>query len=429
MIHGFRLRREVFAAIVLLLPGIALGQLTSEGPVRARSLPLAETIDREKDDAPYRLGPLRLSPFISLHDVAYNSNAWGTTENPIPDWSATIRGGSDFLLPLGGKSVLRGEVAPSYLYWDKEPAARGWGGVYGGEWIGLFNRMTVQVGGKYEDQIALVSSESEQTARNAMVTGRAEVEVDILRRLSVFAGWKGFRSLYSDVVSGGGSETSVADLNRAERDFQAGIRYKPDERLSVGILADWTTTRFVVQGQDSDNDARSARLAVRYDRPEFYVELTGGYSTAKGQTADSFFPIYRTGIYRWFVSYQAGSGFELQAYGWRYPVYSQFLDNPYYFETRNGIQGNWAVTPNVKVSGFVYGGPNTYPVEVFVYDQIVKRKDDVVTYGGGLALKVWRNVGVSGIYTRDQYTSNVPGVERSVYRITFNLGMGGKFFR
>ena len=422
------------AALIVLgvwafVSATAQAQLSSEGPILQRSVRQAEQIEREKDTAPIHLGPLRLSPFLGIRDFSYYSNVVGTTSVPVPDWTATLFGGTRFLLPMGGKSVFRGEAAPAYIYWNKLASGRGWIGDYSGEWIGLFNRFTLEAGGGYKDWITVLSSESEQTVRNHLATGRVGAEIDIFRRLAVVARWESLKTSYSDVDTGGESTTSSSLLDRTEQSTQCGLRYKPNDQFSLGLLADVTQVRFKSEGQDRDSDGQSLRLHGRYDQSSFYVELTGGYATAEGHEALSYFPKYRTGVYRWFVSYFPSEVLELQAYGWRRPVYSYFLDNPYFFETRNGLQLNLKVTPRIVLSAFGNVGSNRYPVEVLVYDSIVTRKDDVVSWGGGLSWNVWRAARVSAVYAKDRYTSNLPGVPRDVFRVSLNLIMGGKVLR
>ena len=416
-------------AALVFLACSAVGQISSEEPILRRAVPRAEEIESEETVAPYHLGRLCLSPSVEIRDASYFSNAWGSSANPIPDWGATFVAGTRLLLPVGGKSVFRAWVFPSYVYWEKMPAARGWGGDYGGEWIGLFNRLTLQAQGGYTDWITLLSSESEQTVQNHVLSGSASAEIDIFRRLAFVTRWEGLQTSYGDVTSSGGSSTSATTLNRTEQSFQAGIRYKPDERFLVGLLADLTRARFPSGEQDMNNDGKSIRLHVRYDRPAIYVEFSGGYATAEGQSGQSYFPSYRTGIYRWFVSYFPSGLFELQLYGWRRPVYSYFLDNPYFFETRNGLGAVVNVTPRMRLSGFAYAGTNQYPVGVYVYNDIVTRKDDVVSWGGSLSWNLRRSAAFSIRYSKDRYSSNVPGVQREVYRISLNLVIGGRIFR
>ena len=408
------------------LAGPALGQLSSEGPILQRSVPRPEEIEQEKETAAVHLGALRLSPFLGIRDLSYYSNVVGTSGSPVPDWTATLFGGTRFLLPVGGKSVFRGAAEPAYIYWNKLSSGRGWIGDYGGEWIGLFNRFTLEAGGGYRDWITVLSSESEQTVRNHLVTGRVGAEIDIFRRLAVVGRWESLKTAYSDIDTGGGATAASSLLDRTEQAIQGGLRYKPNDQFSLGLLADVTQVRFKSEGQDRNSDGRSLRLHGRYDQPSFYVEFTGGYATAEGHEALSYFPSYRTGVYRWFVSYFRSEVLELQAYGWRRPVYSYFLDNPYFFETRNGLQVNVKVTPRIVLSAFGNAGSNQYPVEVLVYDSIVTRKDDVVSWGGGLSWNVWRAARVSAIYAKDRYTSNVPGIERDVFRVSLNLIIGGK---
>jgi hypothetical protein len=194
-------------------------------------------------------------------------------------------------------------------------------------------------------------------------------------------------------------------------------------------MGEGTRALFQQEATDRNNDGYSIRALLRYDRPSFYLELSGGYAEGKAREEGGFFPEYRTGIYRVFVSWLPSRALEVQGYGWRRPQYSYFLDNPYFFETRNGGQVNYTVGTKLTLSALGYLGSNTYPVEVLVGNQVVTRVDDTVTWGAGFNWNFWRKAVVGAIYSQDRYTSNVPGVDRTVYRISVNIAFGGQIVK
>src|SRR5450759_2929277 len=167
----------------------ALGQISSEGAPRARTLPLREQLKWEAENAPYRLGSLKVRRLFELRDFGYNNNVFGSETNKVGDFSATVSAGVKVLEPLGQKMALRGTAAPEYTWYNKLLERRSYGGAYSASLFGLFNRMTLEGGGGYLSQVRLVNSESEQAAIQTRTNGLARVEVDILQYVSVFGGF------------------------------------------------------------------------------------------------------------------------------------------------------------------------------------------------------------------------------------------------
>jgi len=77
------------------------------------------------------------------------------------------------------------------------------------------------------------------------------------------------------------------------------------------------------------------------------------------------------------------------------------------------------------VRAFGETGTNDYPHAI----QSVKRSDDAKTWGGGLALRFYRDIGLTTVVTKTQYTSNVAGQDRSLVRVLTAISLQREFFR
>ena len=404
----------------------ALGQISSEEAPRARTLPLREQLKWEAENAPYRLGPLKVRPLFELRDFGYNNNVFGSETNKVGDFTATVSAGVKVLQPLGQKRALQGTAAPEYTWYEKLVERRSFGGAYSGSLLGLFNRMTLEGGGGYLSQVALINSESEQAAIQIRTNGLARVEVDVLQYVSVFAGFDAVKTRYNDKGFTEGNVYPVDLLDRTEWAWRGGIRYRFSGQVGIGAQVEKTRADFVQGGGNRNNDSTGYLLVARYDRPRFYLDASGGYREGKGRdgAAPSLYPGYRTGTYSFFASYFVARAVELQVFGHRRPVDSFFLDNPYYFETRNAAAVQVSLGQSVALRGFVSIGPNSYPAEVVVGTNLVARKDDVTEIGGGLLFRFYRNVAASVVASQARYTSNIDGVTRSVLRISTGISLG-----
>ena len=409
----------------------ALGQISSEEAPRARTLPLREQLKWEAENSPYRLGPLKIRPLFDLRDFGYNNNVFGTETNKVGDYTATVSAGVKVLEPLGQKMALQGTAAPEYTWYDKLAYRRSFGGLYSASLLGLFNRMTLEGGGGYLSQVTVINSESEQMAIETRTYGLARVEVDILQYVSVFGGFDAVKSRYNDQGFTEGNAYPADLLDRTEWALRGGIRYRFSGQVGIGAQVEKTREEFVQEGDNRNNDSTAYLLVARYDRPRFYLDASGGYREGKGRdgAAPSLYPAYHTVTYSFFASYFLTREVELQVYGHRRPVDSFFLDNPYFFETRNAAAVQVSLGQKVGIRGFVSIGPNSYPTEVVVGTELVARKDDVTEIGGGFLFRFYRNVAASVVASQARYASNIGGFSRSVLIISTGVSLNGDFSR
>lgn len=422
------------APLVVALAFTALpviGQITTDVPPAQRTLPVAEQVEREMATARFRLGPLRLLPFFELNNVGWTNNALVTSEGTVDDYTASVSAGARLVVPFGQKVFLRGSLAPRYDWYYRTEALRGLGGSYSGELLGLFNRLTVGGGGGYEERISTVSSEVARDVLNTTTSGTAKVELKIFERLSLFGGAAVATMKQEDPTANTPGLSPVSNLDRTETGYRAGLRYAFSSKVSLGLMGEEVRTRFDANGHVQDNDVRGLLLVARYDRDRFYLEGTAGVREGKAVTPNEYFPDYRTWTYGYFASYYVTRAFEVQVRGARRPVASLFLDNPYYFETRNGLALRLAVGRRLAfhVSGEL--GSNRYvnPVLVTATGEIVTRVDDTTSFGGGVEFSISQSVKIGLMTTQERWDSNIDYYDRNLLRISGGLRIAADFAR
>jgi hypothetical protein len=131
------------------------------------------------------------------------------------------------------------------------------------------------------------------------------------------------------------------------------------------------------------------------------------------------------------VSYFVTRTLEFQALGSRRPEAALFLDNPYYFETRNSVRLRLAVGRRLTLHALGELGANGYvnPVIETETGRIIVRRDDTTRFGGGFDVRVSRAVTVGLTATKDQYDSNINFYDRDYFRITGGLSISADFSR
>jgi len=409
---------------VLLVAAAASAQLASDRVPHERVLPIGEQIRHQLESSRFRFGIFRLQPTASIKDFGYDSNVFGTTDEvePVPDWHASVAAGTSFIVPGGTKFYFRGMVIPEYTYYQKLENRRSWGGEYGASLLGLFNRMTGEGGYHSLTELQTVNSEIERPALGTRSDFPVNLEIEILRRLSVFATAQAEHQRYDIDV-----DPILRALQRNETLARAGFRYHFTSYFDIATAAERTTTKFLLN-ETRNNESKAVTVGIHYDRPRSYINLTIGKRDGTGTDSPSginTFPDFSATTGSYFAFHELSSGLMFDIYGQRGIQYSVTLQNPYFLETRNGAGVTVPLGHRLAVRGFGETGPNSYPVPV----NGVKRTDDVTTYGGGLSIRLYRNFVLSTIASTTNYDSTLDNNNRSVFRVTTMVSAQTGFFR
>lgn len=388
-----------------------------------RTVSTKEEVDSDLQRARLRLGPVRLIPRIVVSDAGYDSNVLDTTI-PVADWTATFALGLRFIVPLGSKMYIRADALPQYTWYDKLVERRFFGGTYRGSVLGFFNRMTVELTGESVETYRIYSTELDARVVHKTQGGRGNVEVEVSGPIYLFGGGGYGQTRYDQE----GVPQDVQINNNDQWAAAGGVRYKPSPSWSFSLGYAHTWTEFINSGSTRDNQSAAVLGAIKYGRPQLFINVIGGYREGRADNGSTF-PEYSTFVGRGFISFFPIRWLELRAYGGRGLGYSLSQDNPYYFEDRVGGGINIELLGRILVRGFGDFGPNTYPLPVIVDGVPVDRQDDYQSYGGGISIKVVRNVVFSGSVSQTVYESNVPGNSRDYLRYFFGFNLSGEYTR
>lgn len=414
-------------ALLWLLSSTALAQLASDEVPRERTVPEREQIRRDMEESRFRLGPFRILPRLLVNNTGYDSNVFGSADHEVSDWTADVGIGVHAILPAGSKVYFVADAVPSYIWYSRFSQERTLGGLYRGSLLGFFNRMTVETAAYDSKMPTILNSETEARVLQDLRDGSARLEIDLTRRLALFASGEYQRVRYSlgSEVSPGLSD-EVGKLDRTDQAARGGLRYRFSPNFNVSVAAESARTSFVVDGPARDNKSHAYLLGIHYDRPRFFVNLTGGYRKGGLCNCIGAFPSYQTATGSYFMSFIPVHRLELQVYGHRGPIYSLFQQNPYYLETRNG--GGPVVHLGRRLALHAFGefGTNSYPVGVEAQGAvIITRHDTAKTWGGGASFAIMRSGALTLMASRTRYTSNFPGFNRSVFRLTAGFTFEG----
>jgi hypothetical protein len=410
------------------LPLFAQGggpSLASDSVPLERTIPEREAVANDMARSRYHLGPVRLLPGFAVHNAGYDSNVFGTSTDPVGDWTATVSAGSRFLLPLGGKFVLVADAFPEYTWYATLTQRDQFGGNYGGSLYGFFNRVTTEFAARYSERFYIYSSEIESPVFTKNEDGIARMEVELGAHWSVFGFGEINRVRYDQIQGPPEQEIGVEKNNRTAWAGRGGLRYRISEEWQVAGMVEGSWADFEVDPRLRNNTSQAYLGSLEYSRPRLFINVIGGLREGKGEDS-VLFPKYSTGVGSFFTSFFALPWLEVQAFGHRQVAYSITTENPYYLESRLGGKINIQIGPRLLLNGYGLKGPNNYPrAQPVPDDGVVKRRDVQSLYGGGFSVLTFRPVVVTGQYTRNQTTSNIPGNARGYNRYTLFLSFSG----
>ena len=112
--------------VLLLMAGSAGAQFQYIPPGGPEEKPASrkEALDLELSRAHYRLGPVRVAPWASLHDVGYVRSLLTTGRQLPADFTATAGAGFRAYVRNGPKVTWSAGVLPEYLWWRKQASRR-----------------------------------------------------------------------------------------------------------------------------------------------------------------------------------------------------------------------------------------------------------------------------------------------------------------
>ena len=100
---------------------------------------------------------------------------------------------------------------------------------------------------------------------------------------------------------------------------------------------------------------------------------------------------------------------------------------PQFIQTRYGGGVNWEVHPNLLLRVLGIWGTNVYGETGTGGEVIPGRTDSTADYGAGFSARVYRNIVLSGRFTKSTYESILPERDRDVLRFTTSISFDGVF--
>ena len=327
--------------------------------------------------------------------------------------------------PVGSKTTFAAYALPEYIWWKDRAEERRVNQRFGIGSFTYFNRLAIAVTAKRDEDFDYATGEILQryTSRNEELA--VEVEVPIVRRLSLFG--RGVDTSVRSLVDGG-SDPELADffagLDRDDRAYRGGVRYYPSEKLRLGAGVGHGESVFAADALERSNSGDFWYVETGYERPKLLVDLLYQENRLKAKDGSEFTDFdSSTGGVR--IEWKPRESFSARLYGSRQLAYSLLVETASgYVDQRVGAGVDFALGWRMRLD--LYGETGSHRYQGEAGTEGADRVDDVESYGIDLRVELVRKMNLQLGYRESKITppagSGLPG--QKISQILANLGFG-----
>lgn len=415
--------RSIMAlALLVAAPAAAqFSQYTAPGSLLQRSTSKREQMDQALENARWRLGPFRLSPWFAIRDAAYVSDAFsgssggpeGRIEEEDPDFTITLGAGLQGYVPFGSKTFFTFDALPQYVWWQEQEERRRLNGYYGAGLFAYFNRLNAEATVRRAEEQGVLTPEFEQRIHSRQDRIGGALELEITPSLFAFASADAVEldTLVED-LGGDPRLPPFEQLDRQERVVRGGLEYRSGDRLRLAVGVERSEVDFNLDesGRDRSNSGTAPVVEVAYEGPR--IQLDGGlaFRSLEPEPGSEFVPFDETTgqlrvtwTPRWRLSYTL--------YGSRSLDYSLEESYSHFTADRLGFAISSRVGRASAVNLFAETGEHGYAVSGL---GAPPREDNFTAYGTSIQLQIRERVQLSFGVARTELDSNMPGLDRSL---------------
>jgi hypothetical protein len=212
----------------------------------------------------------------------------------------------------------------------------------------------------------------------------------------------------------------LAQLDRDERVARAGFHWRPTDDWLIGIGAEYTEVTFTDRlpgAINASNSGTAPVLEISREHGRFYFQIDLAQRNLTANPGATF-PKYDKTTGHITVSYAFTSEVELFLYANRNLEYSIDSGYAYFDDLRHGASLH--VKLGRRTSANVFGETGTLGYTASGPDAPA-RTDDLVAYGGAITFSIARGASVSLLGSSTRFTSNLPGLGRSLNTIGLTM--------
>ncbi len=225
--------------------------------------PDEEKLRESLEEARWRLGVIRLEPWIGVRDAAFVTSSETLDEDVTATFGAGLRG----YLKTGRRLIWAAHAMPEYVWWQSNSEKESLNGRYGLGMFAYFNRLDLELSFRRSEKQSFFSSEIQELTTLETDSTRLNMELELAARFFLYGAF------------------SLADIRGEERD---------------------------VLFQALDRETESARIGIRYRSPRSWW-ASAGFEDLEENFAETARPLSHTGQAGVFGLGYEGAKFSLAA--------------------------------------------------------------------------------------------------------------------
>ena len=241
-------RTAVAAAVVAGWAAAPIGaQYTSPGSVATTSgVPSKEALDESVNSSPWKLGAVCFSPWLGLRDASFvtsrgiSERAEDPEGDPDPQQQRQPSSDTDFTVTAGaglraylptGKVFFAAHALPEYVWWQDDENKRSFNGRYGLGVFGYFNRLTLGVSQRLNQQQDFFSSEIQELTSSRNDISQLNLELEAVRHLVIYG-----TAARLELSNQEDENETFSRLDREQEAFTVGLRYRSPRGWTPTVL-------------------------------------------------------------------------------------------------------------------------------------------------------------------------------------------------
>ena len=380
-----------------------------------------EALEREVERARYHLGPVRVAPWASLHDIAFIRSLLSDGQRPPSDVNATVGAGFRAYLRNGRKVTWTGQVLPEYVWWNQQSERRQLNGRYLLGFYGYFNRLTLEVRAGREQQQQVVTPEVPVPVSVRSEAGEILAELEVSKAIFAFAAASLTQqhNLVQDEPDPRTGELVL--LDREERITRGGLRWRPSRRWSVALGAERSEVDFDRGALDRSNSGTSPVAEVSYLGRRLGFQVNAAARSLAARRGSDFVP-YDKVTGKAAITLEPAGRLSGSLYASHDLVYSLFSSYAYLDDERVGVSAALGLGRRLQSRFFFERGTDTYTA---FEAGTPRRQDDVTSYGASLKVTLTERLSLSLQGLRSEFVADTPGGDRSYTSVGTTINFGG----
>jgi len=366
----------------------------------------AQEIPDPAAEARIHLGPLALTPTISLVNAGIDTNVFNepTFAGPKRDFTMTFEPKADWWLRMGPTWFL-GNVTEGFVYYDKYADERSINGFYKGGWLVPLTRLTTQVNGSYLTTRDRPGFEIDERARRFETAVDGSVEVRALSR--TFLGVKARRQkIEYDEGATFLEESLRLQLNRTVTEGAATFRHELTPLTSLTLDVQREQTRFDFAPL-RDADSTQIAAGVKFD-PYALLRGSATFGYRDFQPRAPGLPSYKGSTAAVDLTYLALVSTKITIRGTRDVQYSYDINQPYYLQSGIGGEVMQKIIGPLDLVGRAGFATLDYRDREGAEVLVAHRSDSVRIFGGGIGYRIGKDVRLGFNVDYQKRDSQVP---------------------